>query len=932
MTRFNKNQISGSSDWDAAFSWGDHNPELSNLSSDFTGFTGSILVDFQGHTGNSNIHFTQAQISITESQISDLGDYALIASFTGHTSDSTVHFTQAEISITESQISDFGTYSTVAQLDSLSGTLAEDIGNNTDSINNLESSFTGHTGDSTVHYTQSEISITESQISDLGTYNTVANFVAHTGTANPHNTDLGNLNDVDTAGATNGQALVFSGGTWGPDTVGAGAVSEAQFTGHTGQTGIHFTQDQISITESQISDLGDYTFNSTFNSHTGDSTIHFTQAQISITESQISDLQNYALSPALISHTGNSSIHFTQASISITESQISDLGDYATITELSTLSTSFTGHSGDSTIHFTMGDISITESQISNLQSYALQTAFSSHINDTDIHYEQSQISITESQISDLGSYALSADLTSLENSFTGHTGDSDIHFTQAQISITESQISDLGSYATVSSVNSLSDNFNGHTGLSNPHFTALEGLIDVTGTPSSGQSLVFDGSNWGPQTISGGGGSTPATGVVEVAHLLKTSTQNVGGANGTISYVNWESQLRLDAGYTHSTSVNPSRLQVDAEGRYTITATVSAQQGGGSRTTLRGFLRLNGSTIIDRAASRNYSRGSSYGDLTVSMNTELDLTSSDYIEVGIEVDDTDGTYTINTFNDECEFIVRRLEGISATTDLNGTLDMNLNTITNVALPATTFDATNKAYVDFLFDTLLLPTTLTGIRHPTNSYYFWEDFGPATNAWNFVRSQNGGTIYSNQMQFTNDIDEDIQGVARMDSQSTAGNWCIIGGAGARNMWGANMRMSTKFYMNNNGTAAAYRLGWGDQGNTNTYPTNGVWIEKLPSSTNWQAVFCEGGVYTTGSTGYAATNNQWATLQITSDIYGTGHEVLVDGVHLATFSGGLTGSSASVSGGFPFYWLESQSTTRFNLNIDYCYVTKFAMTR
>ncbi len=59
------------------------------------------------HVGDATIHFTQASISITESQISDLQAYALDSALTSHTGDATIHFTQAAISITASQISDF---------------------------------------------------------------------------------------------------------------------------------------------------------------------------------------------------------------------------------------------------------------------------------------------------------------------------------------------------------------------------------------------------------------------------------------------------------------------------------------------------------------------------------------------------------------------------------------------------------------------------------------------------------------------------------------------------------------------------------------------------------------------------------------------------------------------------------------------------------
>ncbi len=66
-----------------------------------------------GHTGDNSIHFTQASISITSSQISNFNTSVnslispLSGAFTGHTGQTSIHFTQGEISIPSTQISDF---------------------------------------------------------------------------------------------------------------------------------------------------------------------------------------------------------------------------------------------------------------------------------------------------------------------------------------------------------------------------------------------------------------------------------------------------------------------------------------------------------------------------------------------------------------------------------------------------------------------------------------------------------------------------------------------------------------------------------------------------------------------------------------------------------------------------------------------------------
>jgi hypothetical protein len=54
---------------------------------------------------------------------------------------------------------------------------------------------------------------------------------------------------------------------------------------------------------------------------------------------------------------------------------------------------------------------------------------------------------------------------------------------------------------------NSLNSSYAGHSGNSDVHFTVLSGLTNVSSaTPTSGQSLVFDGTIWKPSTVSGQG------------------------------------------------------------------------------------------------------------------------------------------------------------------------------------------------------------------------------------------------------------------------------------------------------------------------------------------------------------------------------------------------------------------------------------------
>ena len=158
-----------------------------------------------------------------------------------------------------------------------------------------------------------------------------------------------------------------------------------------------------------------------------------------------------------------------------------------------------------------------------------------------------------------------------------------------------------------------------------------------------------------------------PEGGTQPFNHYGVGSIQNVGGANGTVTYINWDSAVfspsavEFAGDFTHSTTVNPSRIGVIYDGRYELKANIQVEQTGAARTTLMSGIRINGVTINNRGRQRNYSRGAVYGDLGIGLNTELDLLAGDYVEISITVDDTDATYTLNTIPAECEFIIRKI-------------------------------------------------------------------------------------------------------------------------------------------------------------------------------------------------------------------------------------------------------------------------------
>jgi uncharacterized protein (TIGR02145 family) len=176
-------------------------------------------------------------IVITESQISDLQTYL--------TSESDPAFTgwdkSAGISITESQISDLQNYLS-AEVDPqfTSWDKATGIVITESQISDLQTYLTSESDPAFTGWNKSTgISITESQISDLGNYIETE-------------TDPAVAANFDFTDAANGDILQFNGTKWvklTPTYISDYTVTETDVTAHQGA---------LSITESQISDLGSY--------------------------------------------------------------------------------------------------------------------------------------------------------------------------------------------------------------------------------------------------------------------------------------------------------------------------------------------------------------------------------------------------------------------------------------------------------------------------------------------------------------------------------------------------------------------------------------------------------------------------------------------------------------------------------------------------
>lgn len=167
-----------------------------------------------------------------------------------------------------------------------------------------------------------------------------------------------------------------------------------------------------------------------------------------------------------------------QAALSITESQISDLGAYIVATDISVAPEGTPA--GDGSLVYTSANSTFTYTP-PDLSPYltSVPTEYLTQA-EGDARYLQSEANDLTASVT----WANVPDTNITQSSVTQH---------QAALSITESQISDLQNYLTTVALNDVSD-------------------VNIT-TPSTGQVLKYNGTNWVNDTDSTGAGGGITTG-----------------------------------------------------------------------------------------------------------------------------------------------------------------------------------------------------------------------------------------------------------------------------------------------------------------------------------------------------------------------------------------------------------------------------------
>ena len=291
---------------------------------------------------------------------------------------------------------------------------------------------------------------------------------------------LNDVSDVVITGAATGEFLRYDGTNWVDSAIQNSDITSTMVTQHQGN---------LSISESQISDLQSYLTSVALNDVT----------DVVITSAATGEFLRYDGSNWVDSAIQNGDITSTmvtqhQGNLSISESQISDLQSY------------LTGITGESIGE--LSDVTITAAADGEFLRYNGSAWVDSAIQNSDITstmvtQHQGNLSISESQISDLQSYL--TDITgesigelsdvvitaAADGEFLRYDGtnwvdsaiqNSDITSTmvtqhQGNLSISESQISDLQSYLTTVALNDVSD-------------------VTITAA-ATGEFLRYNGSAW---------------------------------------------------------------------------------------------------------------------------------------------------------------------------------------------------------------------------------------------------------------------------------------------------------------------------------------------------------------------------------------------------------------------------------------------------
>ncbi len=209
-----------------------------------------------------------------------------------------------------------------------------------------------------------------------------------------------------------------------------------------------------------------------------------------------------------------------------------------------------------------------------------------------------------------------------------------------------------------------------------------------------------------------------PILGPLKIINLTSTDTSSTFTRTSPL-ICPWDVETYKDAGFTHSNSVNNTRITIVDDGTYQIAASIRVYDATDQRAQTVAKILINGSALTQLFGSayiRNSGNSSDYWSCVVNP-PPIKLSAGDYVEVQIQGEAQNSTTFSSIFQgDESSFSVINLNGIKGSKGDSGSLTGNTGVYSDTFSGLTT---TAVYYGD--------GSNLTGIAATFGSQYYSDE-------------------------------------------------------------------------------------------------------------------------------------------------------------------------------------------------------------
>jgi len=445
--------------------------------------------------------------------------------------------------------------------------------------------------------------------------------------------------------------------TGGGGSSGSGGSGESNTASNIGTAGVGlFKQKTASNLEFKTINAGSNRVSITDDIANNEVDVDVIEANLSITESQINDLGTYE--PAFTKNTGFN-LNLGSAGGTVSEGShthaSTDMGSVTVGTNVVALPLPLVMTNVVWNLTHTQNNSAILEHDTTNTERILIK--------ETGLHILAFSISFD----ADAGEEQISAqivvdDTTVVPGSFRLASEDDEIN----DLSNTFTAVLTAGTYVTLQAM----ANGTGNTLHNSTNFmvTRASGPTGATGPTGAGSNVIVqDGgtpaANTPHSTLNFAGGLTATDAGAGVVNVVAPAKEILSRHNGSITQtftslttLNFGTVfLTDDAAYTHAVVVGGSEITINKASRYELTYDVSFQNGTNNRTSSRTEFQLNG-VFIPGTYGRGYHRNNSNGPDTASATLILNLSIGDVIRVRAS-----GTLSLVSLADSCRLNISEI-------------------------------------------------------------------------------------------------------------------------------------------------------------------------------------------------------------------------------------------------------------------------------